>query len=202
MICTSTARNRFSFSSRVAANLRYRLVVTSNQKLTTWMMICSMARKVPKRTMTILMISAMMMKIYKKRKAKKRLLKSMKISSKPNQTPPKTKQCPHNPSRTLMTKTMRLRRMTVMMNLSKRPKEKQLPKKKKVQTTMNTTARKMSHHHPSKQPLKNNLLRPLWSKTPMTTLMTKKKQTMLRLTSKRKKTVTIATKLAKISWRS
>ena len=165
------------------------------------MMICSMARRVPKRTMTILMISAMMMKIHKKRKAKKRLLKSMKISSKPRQTLPKTKQCPHNPSRTLMTKTMRLRRMTATMNLSKWPKEKQLPKKK-VQTTMNTTARKMSHHHPSKQLLKNNQLRPLWSKIPMTTLMTKKKQTMLRLTSKRKRTVTIATKLAKISWRS
>ena len=101
-----------------------------------------------------------------------------------------------------MTKTMRLKRMTATMNLSKWPKEKQLPKKKKVQTTMNTTARKMSHHHPSKQLLKNNQLRPLWSKIPMTTLMTKKKQTMLRLTSKRKRTVTTVTKLAKILWRS
>ena len=77
-----------------------------------------------------------------------------------------------------------------------------MPKKKKVQTTMNTTARKMSHHHPSRQLLKNNLLRLRWSKIPMTTLMTKKRQMMLRLTSRRKMKVMTATKLVKISWRS
>ena len=166
------------------------------------MMICSMARRVPKRTMMILMISAMMMKIHKKRKAKKRLLRSMRISSKPKQTLQRIKQCPHNPLRSLMTKTMKLRRMIATMNLSKHPKEKQLPKKKKVQTTMNTTARKMSHHHPSRQLLKNNQLRLKWSKIPMTTLMTKKRQMMLRLTSRRKMKVMTATKLVKISWRS
>ena len=79
-------------------------------------MICSMARRVPKRTMMILMISAMMMKIHNKRKVKKRLLKSMKISNKPKQTLQRTKQCPHNLWRTLMTKTMRLRRMIATMN--------------------------------------------------------------------------------------